>query len=72
MKFLSNDFYKTIGSDELNIPHWLTYGILCFTFAYLGLTIFLATIDIIRGRRTTITANHEAEDLIEEVHISRD
>ncbi len=62
----------TVGSDELNIPHWLTYGILGFTFAYLGFTMFLATIDILRGRRTTITASHEAEDMIEKIHIGRD
>ena len=71
-KFLSTEFLMTVGSDELNIPHWLTYGVLGFTFAYLGFTIFLATIDILRGRRTTITASHEAEDLIEEIHIDRD
>lgn len=71
-KFLSTDFLMTVGSDELNIPHWLTYGILCLTFAYLGFTIFLATVDILRGRRTTLTSSHEAEDMIEEVNINRD
>lgn len=71
-KFLSTKFLRTVGSDELNIPHWLTYGVLTFTFAYLGITIFMATLDILKGRRTTITSVHEAEDLIEEIHIDHD
>ncbi len=71
-KFLSSEFLRGVGSDEIDIPHWLTYGFLSLGFAYLGLTIFLATIDILRGRRTTITASHEAEDLIEEIHIDHD
>ena len=71
VKFLSTPFLRTVGSDEIDIPHWLTYGFLCFGFAYLGFSIFLATLDIIRGRRTTITASHEAEEMIEEVKIAR-
>ena len=59
-KFLSSKFLRGVGSDELDIPHWFTYGTLSFGFAYLGFTVFMATLDVIRDNRTTITAGHEA------------
>lgn len=65
-KFLSSKFLRTVGSDELDIPHWFTYGTLSFGFAYLAFTIFMATLDVIRDKRTTITASHEAEDIVQE------
>ena len=71
-KFLSSKFLRTVGSDELEIPHWLTYGILTLGFAYLGIVIFLGTLDIVRGRKTTITASHEAEDLVEKLQAEHD
>ena len=71
-KFLSTEFLRTVGSDELEIPHWLTYGILALGFAYLGIVIFLGTLDIARGRRTTITASHEAEDMVEKLQAEDD
>lgn len=66
-KFFSSKFLRTVGSDELDIPHWFTYGTLSFGFAYLSFTIFMATVDVIRDKRTTITASHEAEDMVEEI-----
>ena len=71
-KFLSSKFLRTVGSDELEIPHWLTYGVLTFGFAYLGIVIFLGTLDIVRGRKTTITASHEAEDLVQKLQAEHD
>lgn len=65
-KFLSSSFLRTVGSDELDIPHWFTYGFLTFGFAYLAITIFAATAEVLTGTRESITASHEAEDLVEE------
>jgi C4-dicarboxylate transporter DctQ subunit len=65
-KFLSSSFLRTVGSDELDIPHWFTYGFLTFGFAYLAITIFAATAEVLAGTRESITASHEAEDLVEE------
>lgn len=70
-KFLSSEFLRGIGSDELDIPHWFTYGALSFGFAYLGFTVFMATLDVIRGRRTAITAGHEAEEAADQAADSR-
>ena len=65
-KFLSSSFLRTVGSDELDIPHWFTYGFLSAGFAYLAVTTFIATAEVISGKRSSITASHEAEELVEE------
>ena len=36
--FWTNEALRSIGSEEIGIPHWLTYGILSFSFAYLAIT----------------------------------
>ena len=66
-KFLSSSFLRTVGTDELDIPHWFTYGFLTFGFTYLAVTIFFATVEVLTGKRESITASHEAEELVEEV-----
>ncbi len=66
-KFLSSSFLRTVGSDELDIPHWFTYGFLGLGFAYLAVTIFAATAEVLTGKRKSITASHEAEEMVEEL-----
>lgn len=66
-KFLSSSFLRTVGSDELDIPHWFTYGFLGLGFAYLAVTIFAATAEVLAGKRNSITASHEAEEIVEEL-----
>lgn len=66
-KFLSTNFMRTLGSDEIDIPHWFTYGFLTAGFAYLAIAIFVASAEVLTGKRESITASHEAEELVEEI-----
>lgn len=63
-KFLSNPFLRKIGSDDLDIPHWLTYGFMGTAFAWLALNALWASWQIYQGKRTSITASHEAEQQV--------
>ena len=71
-KFTSSEFLSTVGTEELDIPHWLTYSIMALCYAYLGITVFVAMIEIIAGRRDSITAGHEAEEDVAEAAALRD
>ncbi len=41
--FWSNEALRNVGSEEIGIPHWLTYAVLALSFAYFLITL-LATI----------------------------
>ena len=43
-KFRSSDFLMTVGTEELDIPHWFTYGVMTVCYAYLTVTIFIAMV----------------------------
>lgn len=55
-----------ITTEDLHLPRWLAYSILPIGLTLLGLRCVEAGIQILRGERTSISASHEAEDLVRE------
>ncbi len=56
--FWSNPALRSIGSEEIGIPHWLTYGVLGFSFAYFGITAIGITVATLLGKRATPPNKH--------------
>lgn len=65
-KFVGNPGLRRIATEELHIPRFVIYGFFAAAFAYLFLTLLYMTWQIAIGRKDSLTAAHEAEDLVEE------
>ena len=48
--FWTNAALRSIGSEEIGIPHWLTYGVLCFSFGYLAITAAASMVAVLLGK----------------------
>ncbi len=70
LRFTSSEFLLTVGTEELDIPHWFTYSFMTLCYAYFTVTVFVAMIAIIRGKRQAITASHEAEEDVVEADLT--
>ncbi len=55
--FWSNPALRSIGSEEIGIPHWLTYGVLGFSFAYLAITAVALTLATLLGKQAALRSN---------------
>ena len=58
--FWSNTFLRNIGSEEIGIPHWFTYGVLGFSFAYLALTALALMVTTLLGKRGSARTHDHA------------
>ena len=48
--FWTNPALRSIGSEEIGIPHWLTYSVLGFSFAYLAITAAALMVAALLGK----------------------
>ncbi len=52
--FWTNAALRSIGSEEIGIPHWLTYGVLCFSFGYLAITAAASMVAVLLGKTRAV------------------
>lgn len=64
--YLTKLYKIGITTEDLHLPRWLAYSILPIGLALLGIRCVEAGIQIWRGERASISASHEAEDLVRE------
>ena len=55
--FWANPALRSIGSEEIGIPHWLTYSVLGFSFAYLAITASVVTAATLLDERAAARPN---------------